>query len=193
MDGFVRRVAIGAAAMLMLLAVAARAGAQAPETGPADAPVTIVEFVDFASEPSARLAFMLKALADTYPTEVRIVFKHDPSASHPEAILAHEAALAAAAQDKFWEMSDIVFSNQSRLQRADLVGMAMQLGLDRKRFETDLDSGLLQDPIDRDRQEAAGLHAKTAPVCVFNGKELAWPLTFDQLKALVDKSTASIK
>jgi protein-disulfide isomerase len=188
MDGSIRRVVIAGA---LLLGMAAHAAAQAPEKGPADAAVTIVEFVDFTSESSARLAFMLKALTDLDGTAVRIIFKHDPATSHPRAMLAHEAALAAGAQGKFWEMADLMFSNQSRLQRADLLGMAVQLGLDRKRFETDLDGGLLRDAIERDREEATHLRAKSSPICVLNGQELVWPLTFEELKALVVKNTAA--
>jgi protein-disulfide isomerase len=161
------------------------------ETGPADAAVTLVEFVDFASEPSSRLAFMLKALVDRYPTQVRVVFKNDPDPSHPETWLAHEAALAAAEQGKFWQMSDVMFSNQQRLQRDDLITMAAQIGLDKNRFQSFLDSGLLRSQIERDRQEADGLSKASAPLCLLNGKQLPWPMTFEALKAAVDKTLAA--
>jgi protein-disulfide isomerase len=157
------------------------------ETGAATAAVTFVQFADFTSEPSSRLAFMLKALVDTYPKDVRVIFKNDPDMSRPDAVLAHEAALAAAAQGKFWEMSDLIFSNQNRRQREDLIGMASQLGLDRERFTLDLDSGGFRQAIESDRQEAITLKIAKAPACLFNGQPLAWPLTFSELKALVDK------
>jgi protein-disulfide isomerase len=166
---------------------------QALETGAATAAATIVQFADFTSEPSSRLAFMLKALVDLYPKDVRVIFKNDPDMSRPDAVLAHEAALAAAAQGKFWEMSDIIFSNQHKQQREDLIGMASQLGLDLKRFKADLDGGGFLQAIESDRQEAMTLKIAKAPACLFDGQALAWPLTFRELKTMVDKKIAATR
>jgi len=57
-----------------------------------------------------------------------VIFKHAPAATDPNAMLAHEAALAAGAQGKFWEMHDTLFENQTKLTRADLLGYAKSLG-----------------------------------------------------------------
>lgn len=192
MQGFVRRTMIAGA--MVLLAAGERAHAQAPATGPADAPVTIVQFADFSSEPSARLSFMLEALVDAYPNAVRVVFKHVPPASNPNANvpLTHDAALAAGAQGKFWEMADLIFGNQGRATHDDMAGMARQLGLDMRRFLTDLDTeggGQYQSAIEADQQEAVRLGIK-APACTLNGEILRWPVTLQQLKAAVDKRLA---
>jgi protein-disulfide isomerase len=164
---------------------------QASQHGPADATVTIVEFADFTSDPSARLAFMLEAIAKIYPQDVRIVFKHNPDTTRVNALQAHDAALAAAAQGKFWEMSDVLFSNQARLQRDDLVRMAAQVGLDRERFASDLDGRRFADVIVRDRQEAASAGAVSGAACVLNGQRLAWPLTLQKLRDAVDAAIKS--
>ena len=64
-----------------------------------------------------------------------MIFKHAPAASNPNALLAHEAALAAGAQGKFWEMHDTLFENQTQLTRADLLGYAKALGLNLAAFQ----------------------------------------------------------
>src|SRR5689334_8999314 len=90
------------AALALVFGAATSARGQAgadiapPERGPADARVTIVEFVDLTSELGTRFAFMADAVARLYPHDVRVVFRHSPDPSNAGAVLAHEAALAAA-------------------------------------------------------------------------------------------------
>ena len=60
--------------------------------------------------------------------------------------MAHEAALAAAEQDKFWEMHDLLFANRGAFSRDKIIGYAKQLELDRDRFVTDLDTRLAASP-----------------------------------------------
>jgi len=182
MQVFLRRSALIAAFSLALVAPRV----QAQETGPADAPVTIVEYADFTSEASARAAFLVKELVDQH-FHVRVVFKHlPPSPSvNANALRVHEAALAAGTQGKFWEMSDLIFANQPHQSREELIGMARQLALDVARFTADLDSGAsgeFEAVISGDQTEARALGIK-APACVVNGETLAWPVTLDDLKA----------
>jgi protein-disulfide isomerase len=78
--------------------------------GSSRAPITILVFSDSESLPCARSADVLAGiLAQT--RDVRLIFKHAPAASNPNSLLAHEAALAAGAQGKFWEMHDTLFEN----------------------------------------------------------------------------------
>jgi Na+/H+ antiporter NhaA len=102
--------------------------------GPSESPVTVVEYGDFEcpycgqAEPSVR-----ELLAGH--GEVRYVWRHLPlSDVHPQAQLAAEAAEAAAEQGRFWEMHDLLLANQSALRLPDLVGYAVELGLDVDRF-----------------------------------------------------------
>src|SRR5208283_3924891 len=93
------------------------------------APITILVFSDFESFPCARSASVIDGLLQQ-TRDVRVIFKHAPAVSNPNAMLAHEAALAAGAQGKFWEMHDTLFENQTKLTRTDLLGYAKSLGLD---------------------------------------------------------------
>jgi protein-disulfide isomerase len=72
------------------------------------APITVLVFSDFESFPCARSASVIDGLLQQ-TRDVRVIFKHAPAASNPNALLAHEAALAAGAQGKFWEMHDTLF------------------------------------------------------------------------------------
>lgn len=99
--------------------------------GDRGAPVTVVEFGDFQCPYCAAAAPILRQLVDTSGGEIRLVFRHFPLfGSHPHALTAALAAEAAGAQGEFWPMHDVLFTHQARLTDRDLVGYAVQLGLD---------------------------------------------------------------
>jgi protein-disulfide isomerase len=84
---------------------------------------------------------------------VEVVFRHFPLRSiHPHAQAAAEAAEAAALQDRFWEIHDLLFANQRQLETADLRRYAAQIGLDLEKFGADLADGAIAARIERDLQ-----------------------------------------
>jgi protein-disulfide isomerase len=102
--------------------------------GPADAPLTLLECG--AAYP------IVKQVQSQMGNRLRFVFRNFPiTTSHPHAEHAAEAAEAAASQGKFWEMHDLLYENQKRLEDADLHRYAEQLGLDVQRFAEDLANG----------------------------------------------------
>jgi protein-disulfide isomerase len=101
--------------------------------------ITILVFSDFESFPCARSATVLSGLL-AQTKDVRLIFKHAPAASNPNALLAHEASLAAGAQGKFWEMHDVLFENQTNLSRPDLLEHAKALDLNLPAFQQALDN-----------------------------------------------------
>ena len=86
-----------------------------PFKGPKDAKVTVVMFQDFQCPFSNRSQPTVKQLMELYPDKVKLVFKNFPLNFHKEAEVAAEAALAAGAQGKFWEMHDKIFANQKNI------------------------------------------------------------------------------
>ncbi len=160
-------------------------------TGPADASVSIVEYTDFACGTCARLQFMLKALADTYPKDVQVLVKQDPASENPDTWGAHEAALAAGAQGGFWEMADMLFANPRRRTRDDFIAMAGQLHLDATQFAADLDSGRFRSVVESDRRDAVSRKLGALPVYFVNGERQPWPSTFADLKAKVSAILAT--
>jgi protein-disulfide isomerase len=131
------------AAPLLLVASQLITAASTPVASPAAAePVEIVLYSDFQCPFCTQLApaireIQAKGIDAVQPT---VVFKNFPLSIHPNSQLAHQAAMAAREQGKFWEMHDLLFANQSQAQRSDLVGYARRLGLNVARFEHDLDS-----------------------------------------------------
>jgi protein-disulfide isomerase len=106
--------------------------------GPSEGPVTVVEYGDFECPFCGRAEPVVRELLADF-TDVRYVWRHLPlSDVHPDAQLAAEASEAAALQDAFWEMHDVLLEHQDELGPLDLIGYAEQLGLDRERFEHDL-------------------------------------------------------
>lgn len=163
----------------------------APVVGPENAPVTIVEFSDFQCPYSARASVTLKRLIQLYPGRVRWVFKHFPLRRiHPDAPLAHETALAAHEQGKFWEMHDLLFSNGRRLKRDDLLNYARRLGLDLQAFVNDLDSGRLQARILRDIAQGQSLRVDTTPTYFINGKRVIGARTLSGFRQVIERELA---
>ncbi|MER6812226.1 Na+/H+ antiporter NhaA [Spirillospora sp. NPDC000708] len=106
--------------------------------GPERAPVTVVEYGDFECPYCGQAEPVIRELL-AGQGDVRYVWRHLPLTDvHPQAHLAAQAAEAAAAQDAFWEMHDLLFRHQDALQAKDLVRYAGELGLDVARFRDDL-------------------------------------------------------
>src|SRR6185436_3701084 len=112
-----------------------------PEKGSPDAVVTIVEWADFEC-PACQATFpILDMLIERFPGQVRLVYKNYPlKDKHPHAELAARAAIAAGAQDKFWEMHHKMFSAHGKLEAADIEDYAKDIGLDLARFRADLNA-----------------------------------------------------
>ena len=121
-----------------------------------------------------------------YPTQVRLAFKSYPLAVHKQSPLAHEAALAAGAQGRFWEMHDSLFAGQDKLTRDDLIAKAKQLNLDVPKFTKDLDSHRFKSQVDADRQEGNRLGVDGTPFFFINGHAISGALDLPEFKKLID-------
>jgi protein-disulfide isomerase len=107
--------------------------------GPADAAVTLLEYGDYECPYCGAAYPIIKEVQARLGERLRFVFRNFPIAtSHPHAEQAAEAAEAAAAQGKFWEMHDLLYENQKRLRDEDLRSYAERLGLDLDLFDQDL-------------------------------------------------------
>jgi len=107
--------------------------------GSADAPATLVEYGDYECPYCGASYPIVKEVQAAMGDRLRFVFRNFPiSTSHPHAEQAAEAAEAAAAQGRFWEMHDLLYEHQSRLEDQDLRGYAEGLGLDVERFDREL-------------------------------------------------------
>jgi protein-disulfide isomerase len=109
--------------------------------GPADAPVTLLEYGDYQCPYCGAAHPIVKAIQRQLGDNLRFTFRHFPLATiHEYAEGAAEAAEAAGAQGKFWQMHDTLFENQPALDLESLVGYAEELELDVERFATELEN-----------------------------------------------------
>ncbi len=128
--------------------------------GPADAPLTLVEYGDFECSFCARATGMGRELRERFGDDLRYVFRHLPlDRVHPHAELAAEAAEAANAQGSFWEMHDLLFEHQGELELEDIAGYAADLGLDVERLVREVEEGVHADHV---RADIAGAEASGA-------------------------------
>ncbi|HEX4242069.1 MAG TPA: DsbA family protein [Steroidobacteraceae bacterium] len=138
--------------------------------GPEHARVTVIEYGDFEC-PSCKVAATTpKLLLERFPNKVRFIFRHFPlQDAHPHALLAAEAAEAAGAQGKFWQMYDVLFANQAHLKDRDLHRYAGELGLDMARYVAEMDDHIY---LQRVREQIAGgerSHIRATPSFFLNG------------------------
>jgi protein-disulfide isomerase len=139
--------------------------------GSRDAQVTLVEYGDFQCPYCARAHAALTELMQQHGERVALVFRHLPLTDlHPFAAPAAEAAEAAGAQGKFWEMHDALFENQGMLDEDALPSMASNLGLDAQRFARELDDGAHRARVEADAEQAGALGARGTPTFFINGE-----------------------
>lgn len=158
-----------------------------PFKGPADAPVTFIEFSDFQCPFCARVSALVDQVLKAYPNEVKFVYKELPLRIHPDAMNASRAGLAAHRQGKFWEMHDKMFANQRALDPESLKKYAREIGLDMARFEADMNSPEVQKQIDEDVRLAQASQVTGTPTLFINGKRVV-NRSFEGIKAMIEEA-----
>jgi protein-disulfide isomerase len=160
--------------------------ADAPTKGPADAPVTIVEFSDFECPFCGRVNPTLEQVEATYGDKVRIAFRQFPLAMHPNAQKAAEASLCAKEQGKFWEMHDKLFGNQRALAVDNLKQYAADLELDTEQFNSCLDDAKYADAVAEDMAAGQAAGVSGTPAMFINGRLVSGAVPFDQIAQVID-------
>jgi Na+/H+ antiporter NhaA len=153
--------------------------------GPADAPITMVEYGDFECPYCGQAEPVIRELLAGHG-DVRYVWRHLPlSDVHPNAQMAAQAAEAAAEQGAFWEMHDLLLSHQDALLPADLVRYAGELGLDVMRFRDNLrrNTGAARVAEDVDSADLSGVSG--TPTFFINGRRHYGAYDIDTLTAAV--------
>lgn len=162
--------------------------------GPHDAPVTLVEYGDFECPYCGQAEPVVRQLLAEFGTDLRYVFRHLPLDDvHEHARLAAEAAEAAGAQGRFWEMHDRLFAHQDALTLGDLIGYARALDLDVERFRGDLSKRKHALRVERDIDTADQSGVTGTPTFFANGLRHHGAFDIDSLKALVRSALAQAK
>src|SRR5258708_14441640 len=139
--------------------------------GPADSPLTLVEYGDYQCPYCGAAYPVVKQLQKTLGKKLRFVFRNFPlTQSHPYARVAAEAAEAAALQGKFWEMHDQIFEHQEFLEPDILPVWAKKLGLDLEKFGNAIGQGVVAKRIKEDRSSGIRSGVNGTPTFYINGK-----------------------
>jgi protein-disulfide isomerase len=142
--------------------------------GPADAPVTLVEYGDYQCPYCGQAHPILKALQARMGDRLRLVFRNFPLTElHPNALHAAEAAESVAEQagpDAFWAMHDTLYEHQRSLDDAHLVRYAAALGADGDRVSSDLESGAHEERIRADFMSGVRSGVNGTPTFFINGR-----------------------
>lgn len=160
-----------------------------PSWGSSKAPVTIVEFSDFQCPFCARAVPIIEKIKQEYgPEKVRFVFHHLPLPNHNRAVPASLAASCANEQGKFWEMHNILFENQAKLEDADIKAYAKKLSLDETKFADCYDKKAHMDRVEASRKEGERIGISATPSFVINGVLIQGAQPFERFKEKIDRA-----
>lgn len=173
-----------------------------PSLGPAEAPVTLVEFLDPECESCGAFSPVVKKILKDYGGKVRLVVRYMPF--HPNSRLAAAYTEAAGEQGKYWEMQEVLFRRQpewgeihghgaqaaaaARREPAPVLfeRYAAELGLDVERVRAAVAENRYASKVERDMKDGQGLGVSKTPTFFVNGRML---MRFSQqdLKSLIDE------
>lgn len=118
--------------------------------------------------------------------ELLFVFRNFPEDSHPEAMIAAQAAEAAALQNKFWEMHELIFEQQDQLSEANLVYFAETLNLNVNQFENDYNSQNVISKIESDIESGIRSEVTETPTFFIDDERLeSYDETYASLAAAI--------
>ena len=162
-----------------------------PYEGKKNAPVTIIDCSDFQCPFCAR--FVNDTLSrlrknEIKDGEVKFVFKNFPLPFHQYAEKASEAAECANKQGKFWQMHDLLFSSNGRLDIDSLKSYAKQIGLNSDKFDHCMESGETAEIVSVDKSQCASAGVQGTPTFFINGKILVGAQPYEQFKSLIGEN-----
>ncbi len=168
--------------------VAVPAG-DSPALGAADAPITIVMFLEVQCPYCVRGSATMDELAQRYGDRLRLVYKHFPLAFHDQAKPAAIAMEAARRQGRFWEYKAALYARASELRsNAELMAeVAEQVGLNMNRYLRDIDDPTTAAQVDADMEQGTALGVTGTPAFFVNGYGLRGAQPAEKFAALIDR------
>jgi protein-disulfide isomerase len=140
--------------------------------GDPDATLELVEYGDYECPYCGRAYPIVKRIQEELGPDLKLVFRNFPlSKIHPHAFTTAVATEAAALQDKFWEMHDIVFENQKTLDAESIFLYAKNIGLDLERFKNDIQQKELAGKVEHDFESGLRSGVNRTPSFFINGEK----------------------
>jgi protein-disulfide isomerase len=163
--------------------------------GPATAPVTLVQYGDFECPQCRNTYPIIERIRAAMGDDLQYVYRCLPLGKvHKRAKRAAEAAKVAASEGLFWEMHDLLYERR-RLDDDSLVGYATELGIDRERFTSKLDSGVYLQQVYEDFTGGVRCGVNGVPTFFINGERYDGPpdeaAFLAAIRAAADAGTAS--
>ncbi len=155
--------------------------------GDRKAPVTIKFYVDYESLACLHANGIVKEVLDNNPGTVRLNIRHFPLTNkHQKAMKAAEAAVAAAQEDKLWEMHNILFSNRKHLGLISLKKYAKEAGVSNKKFFDELMNGRYAWAVRGDLMEAVQKGIRNVPAILVNDHLFEEEITPQNLQRFIE-------
>ncbi len=162
--------------------------------------VTLVEYGDFQCPACGQYHPLVKQIIDKYQNDIEFQFRNYPLQEiHPNARAASRAAEAAAKQNKYWEMHDLLYEQQDSWKASTSAntvfeGYASQLGLDAAKYKTDFASTEVNATINADFAEGTKLGVNSTPTFFLQGKKIEQnPQTAEDFYKLIDQAIKDVK
>jgi protein-disulfide isomerase len=132
---------------------------------------------------------IVKRLKSELGDRLRFIFRHFPQNTvHPQASVAAQAAEAAAAQGKFWEMHDLLYEHQADLADTDFTHFALTLGLEVYRFQSDLEREVFAQRVAEDFRSGLRSGVNATPSIFINGVRYDGPPEYEPLRLAIDRA-----
>jgi protein-disulfide isomerase len=158
----------------------------APVMGPADAPVTIVEWSDYQCPFCKRAHPTVEQVLSEYKDKVRFIYLDYPLPFHQMAMPAAEAVHCAEDQGKFWEYHTNLFVAPGDLSPADLTKRATDLGLDTTAFNACTAANKHEALIKSNYEDGAALGVTGTPAFFINGRMLVGAQPIEQFRTIIN-------
>ncbi|MFM2357511.1 MAG: hypothetical protein RJA61_248 [Candidatus Parcubacteria bacterium] len=159
--------------------------------GNPNASVTLIEYLDFECEACGAYFPLVKQLEKEFPNDLKIVLRYYPLPGHKNGLEAALAVEAASQQGKFFEMHDLLFTEQKKWGEKPVPtpevfeGYAKQLGLDMAKFKQDVASQSVKDRVQRDVDSGTKLGNTGTPSFYLNGQKIQNPRSLEDFKTLI--------
>jgi protein-disulfide isomerase len=154
--------------------------------------VTLVEYGDYQCPACGAYYPIVKQITDKYSKDIQFQFRNFPlSQIHQNARAGARAAEAAAKQNKYWEMHDLLYEQQKSWESSTNVAAifetyATQLGLNMTKYKADFGSNEVNDIINADYAEGVRLGVDSTPSFFLQGKKIENPQSLDAFSKLID-------
>lgn len=153
--------------------------------GDENAPIKIVEFIDFQCPACAGGAEYLKEKIKEYPAAIRVEVKHYPLQMHQHGFLSSRYVECATRQGKFWDFQDLLLARQSNWARLFAAKPAFEriadeTHLDKKSLKACLADETVDEAIEKDRKEGKALGVRSTPTYFVNGEMAVGKKSLDE-------------